>query len=517
MRFFIANIFILIFCISGAFAQRDLVKKSELQFSSDQEREAVLELLQGGDSYFEALGIIESVDENLMMAWKSGFDAHIDELITKPRRRDNWIYLNKVYHQLHRDYLVKYRDGANLSNTLIDGTYNCVSASAIYAMAFEKLQIPYVIKETPDHVYIIGESRRGPMQFETTDPVEGFRTFGYDFKKLFVYQLIAQKNITRQEFREKGMDSVFNQYYFKGREIGLKELVGIQYSNEGMLHWQKNEYKEAFNAFEKAYVIYPSKRISEFLFSSLVYHLQKSNYSDWYDVELLSRLPRYEQFDINYRGILADFDKVNQYYLIDHNDTEAIEKAYRLLRSELDERPRVELDYYYNYERARVFYNRGDYKSALDFVLGAFEVKPYNAEIELLLMNTFKQFLRAPDEELDIASRKLNAVIAKYPHLEENAKFGGLRLDFFLVGMLNAYHKKEIDMGDTLRERFLDLVNENPTFQFDPYIVGRAYSTAVYHYVESGEIPKANTLLSQGLNFAPFNAELINSKTLLEP
>ena len=354
-----------------------------------------------------------------------------------------------------------------------------------------------------------------PCFLKQTDPVTGFKTFGYDFKKYFVSQLIAQKLIHKKEL-DRGIDEVFNEHYFIGDPITLRELIGVQYSNRGILEMKENEFRKAFNNFEKAYLLYPNEDTRTLLFSALTNQLQVTNYADWDDIKLLAKIPRYESFDINYLGVLSGFDKINQYYHIDRNDTTTFKKAFELVRKDVPKPHQVEIDYLYNYERARVLYNRGDYLGALRFTLNAFQVKPNNAEIEILLLNNFRQFLRAPENEMEVAIKLLDAIMLENEQIATNRKFGGLRLDFSLIQMSNAYYNEQDEQGLTHHQKFLDLAADHPDFQFDPYIVGRAFSTAVYYYVKSGQLPTANSLLSQGLNYAPYNVELINSKSLLK-
>ncbi len=498
----------------GLSGQPSLVRISEVNFESPVEKQAIIDLIDGGDQFFEALSITEGVADTTVDRWKSEYYAFLNTYHTKERNRSNWIYLNKLFGKIHRKYLLHYNEGATMTETFSYGKYNCVSAVAIYAMAFDELGIDYVIKETPDHVYIVGLSRKGQMMFETTDPVTGFETFNYDVKKYFVAELINQKMVSPKEARGS-VDSLFNKYYFKGKDINLRQLVGVQYMNMGLIHLENKEYRESFTDFEKAYLLYPSKRIGQLLFTSLSYQLQYADYSDWRDVVLLSRIPRYEDYDVNMPGIVGSFNQVNQYYHIDRADFERFEDAYHTVRSELPEPYRTELDYYYNFERARLLYNRGDYVNALSFTEEAFKHKPRNSEVEILMLNCFRQFIRAPEDRLVMAMGRLEQILDTYDHLEENKKFGGLILNYYLVRMLNAYHNAEADVGTDLHNRFTELAHLNPEYQFDPYIVGRAYSTAVDFYVKSGEISQANLFLDKGLDYAPFNAELINSKKLI--
>lgn len=58
---------------------------------------------------------------------------------------------------------------------------------------FDELGIPYSIKETPTHVYLIADPNGEQILIETTDPVKGFAEFSNGFKQNFISTLLAQK------------------------------------------------------------------------------------------------------------------------------------------------------------------------------------------------------------------------------------------------------------------------------------------------------------------------------------
>lgn len=144
-------------------AQNDLVLISELQFENNQEKSAYFKILNGEDAYLEALSHHDHFESDSLTIWEQNFQVVLDELKAKTHRRNNNIYLHKVYKTLHKKYLSQYKETVDPCDVFSTGVYNCVIATAIYAMAFEELQIPYQIKETPNHVYLIGKGMNGPV------------------------------------------------------------------------------------------------------------------------------------------------------------------------------------------------------------------------------------------------------------------------------------------------------------------------------------------------------------------
>jgi outer membrane protein assembly factor BamD (BamD/ComL family) len=58
------------------------------------------------------------------------------------------------------------------------------------------------------------------------------------------------------------------------RKVNLSELVGLQHYNEAIVHFNKQNYKQAIDLLSKAYTRYPSERIEglKVLSIDLAYH-----------------------------------------------------------------------------------------------------------------------------------------------------------------------------------------------------------------------------------------------------
>lgn len=80
--------------------------------------------------------------------------------------------IKRIYNTIHNTFLEKYNIEAHFSDIFINGNYNCVSATALYSYVFESLEIPYKIKETPTHVYLVVYPKSYKIYIETTVPGE---------------------------------------------------------------------------------------------------------------------------------------------------------------------------------------------------------------------------------------------------------------------------------------------------------------------------------------------------------
>ena len=73
-----------------------------------------------------------------------------------------------IYDAFHDTFLKKYNSSVFFSEIFKNGNYNCVTATALYCYVFEKLDIPYKVKDLPTHVYLIAYPDLYNIKLETT-------------------------------------------------------------------------------------------------------------------------------------------------------------------------------------------------------------------------------------------------------------------------------------------------------------------------------------------------------------
>ena len=273
--------FIFIVLVTGrSFAQNNLFPVDEIAFKSNTEKELIRDFLSGDLSSFTAFLAISSEDSSRFELWEKKFNRFIeDQKAIKPSKKIKK-NVKRIYEDLHANFLKKYELLAYFDEIFESGTYNCVSAVAMYALTFEALSIPYVIKETPTHVFIIVDPENTQLLIETTDPVKGFKSFRPGFKENFVNQLLSVKVISEEEVSNKGLNMVFEENYFGGENLSLKELVGIQYYNKGASLYNNQQYLAAFEELLKAQLFYFNDELNDILSASLINALAQSDYDN---------------------------------------------------------------------------------------------------------------------------------------------------------------------------------------------------------------------------------------------
>lgn len=132
----------------------------------------------------------------------------------------------------HKKFFIKYWETAYFNHIFESGIYNCVTASALYAILFDKLGIQYTIKETPTHVYLIVNPGKENIMVETTDPQGRISVVTDEMKKQYVDYLKAEKLISDADLSGNTVNDLFYESYYGDSDISLIELAGLQYYNK---------------------------------------------------------------------------------------------------------------------------------------------------------------------------------------------------------------------------------------------------------------------------------------------
>src|SRR5690606_6287336 len=203
--------------------ENPLVRHEDLTFESSLEEEFFFKALSS-QSKENILGLFLAMDKNVgehdLVNYNKHFASGIVEVSSsRLDKKSPEKKIKTIYNTAHQHFLKKYEFKNHFSDIFTTGAYNCVSATALYAMIFNELDIPYSIKETPTHVYLISYPSTHSILVETTDPAGGYYVLNDKFKAQFVENLKESKLISEAEFRNSTTNDIFNEYYFTESDI----------------------------------------------------------------------------------------------------------------------------------------------------------------------------------------------------------------------------------------------------------------------------------------------------------
>ncbi|MEQ8925622.1 MAG: hypothetical protein RLO81_07385 [Fulvivirga sp.] len=168
-------------------------------------------------------------------------------------------FMSWMFYKVHRKILKNYTQYTSLASTIESGNYDCLSATSLYALLLNDLGYSPRLVETTYHIYLLVETENQRFLFESTDPINGFVESNQDIEQ----RLVDYSNENESPLASK----VVNYYKFSSavnEQIGMVKLVGLQYYNEAVEHYNSQKLISTIDLLEKASFFYHSDRITEF-------------------------------------------------------------------------------------------------------------------------------------------------------------------------------------------------------------------------------------------------------------
>lgn len=500
-----------------ASAQDSLILYKELTFSSPFEKEifddhflhkkiSLFKLFMAGGSLLK-----ESAIDQAEQRFYNSITASQQSPHKKHERQ-----IKNIYKHIHDTFLTKYEERNTFEEIFYNGYYNCVSATALYGLAFEHLSIPYVIREKPTHVYLIAYPQEERIIVETTSPAGGTLVIDQQFKQNYIASLKNQKLITASQAASTNVNELFDRHYFADEEnINLTALAGIQYMNEGLYLLNQKKPLDALYRMEKAYLLYPSERASFLMMNALHEAFQARKEKDLIHATLLARLSRYKKYSITAEMIYGEFSRVINTLLFEKNDQQSLENYYQKFLSALtDAELKKEITFIYNTECGRYHYTATRFNASIPFYEEALTIKPNHQEIINVFVSAIAQASRKKTNREIIDA--LEAFAQKHTFLSESNVFNELLGTAYLIEFDFQYRQNVPAEAERFRTAFENFARKNKGLSFDGYLVGQAYSAAAVYYFRKGQTSKARSLIATGLEISPGNYELMTRKRMIE-
>lgn len=485
---------------------------ADLSYNSPLEEKFFKAMLEKKDKE-SILGLFMAIDSTVTNAsyakYLRFFQDALHELKTKKlEKKTPEKKIKTIYGTVHDMFLKKYELENNFSDIFSIGSYNCVSATALYSLIFHELRIPYKIKETPTHVYIISYPNTSSILVETTDPTAGYYMLNERFKENFVNNLKSNKLISDAEYRTASINEIFDQYYFSESDISLIQLLGIQYSNDAIYKMDKLEWEKAFFQLEKGYLLYPSEKIKFLLLSASANILENIKYGSTKDLDLLVKISRHQEVGITPENIAAEFHKITRDQLIDDYQPTRYGQSYQYLMAEItDSATREEISVVYNYELGRVLLNKGEFRKSLEALENAYRQRPTNVDVQSMLIGAIINDLRSYDTNTEVVAR-MESHSKSFPQLIDNNNFASVLAGAYLIQFGQAFEQNKRTEGEKYKILFEEMYQKRSHLSIDKSNIGRAYSIAAIFFFKNGNTAKAKKILHEGLALSPGNFEI---------
>lgn len=192
------------------------------------------------------------LDNQSSVGVRSRFDKVIAVIGTEGSSSEMKL-LKRTYRLVREEFLEKYKVHASLGETLESGTYDCLTATALYAATLERLHIRYDIMETNYHIFIMVYTTRGTVLLEATDPVNGLVTGADEIHDHLTSYHLQQPTLPSNR--------VLNNYSFEiFRSISNHGLIGLLHFNQSARAFNEGDYLRSAQLLHQAQSWYDTPR-----------------------------------------------------------------------------------------------------------------------------------------------------------------------------------------------------------------------------------------------------------------
>jgi hypothetical protein len=182
----------------------------------------------------------------------------VSKLERKELNRKSTDFIRFLFTATRQKFLRHYQDYAGFSEMAVNGKYNCLTGTALYALLLDHFNIEYQIIETNYHIFLIAVTAEGQILIESTDPSHGFVTNPQEIKKRIT--LYKQNKVLETEDRRRYYRYNFTLF----NQVNLDQLEGLLHYNHAIAAFNQQNLPLAINHLSKALDLYNSPRIVEF-------------------------------------------------------------------------------------------------------------------------------------------------------------------------------------------------------------------------------------------------------------
>lgn len=508
----ITGILTLILFLSGisyASGGNEIIYFEDLEFNSEFERKTFEDIEHGKENLFRLFAAIdpdvtESIYEEFEKDLSTTYHAINTRKFSRARPEKKIEYL---YGYVNEKVLNKYQEKILFPHLFVNGTFNCLTASAYYGFLMDSLNISFDFRETTSHVHPVAFPENEQIKIETTNRIAGIEYYDEKLKTKFVNYLVNAGIITKEEYYKNSVESLFNLYFFPESSIGLKELAGLHYMNDALYKFHVSMFEDAFIQIKKAYYLYSSERMLAIYQFMLAEIISIAEFNDFGDAKVFVYLSRFSSERVEPSAIENLFLFMTDNLLLKQNKRNLYDEIYYYLMDNIsNEDVSSRIEFQYNLMRGKALVADYKFREGLELLENAFKINPRNLEVQSLLITTFAFiFQNAPSAAL---ISQLEEYGQMNPELLENGLYNSLKMNGNLKLAQENFDLGKSSEGMMNLSKFEQLYESHPGVEFDHSLVASAYSAAAVYYFKNYDTASAKRFLEKGLSYAPGNFEL---------
>lgn len=476
-----------------------LVYFSDLKYHSEFEARSFQQFAQSRADTFNLLMAIDEgiTDEEAREAERS-YNLELSNLIHE-KKGSNKIkrQIRKTSLLFHDQFLKEYDEHASYPVLFETGRFNCASASMLYSQALDRMEIPYKVMVSSNHVYLVANPGKKSVVIETTKPSHKNEIVADDFKHMYVNYMRENNLITEADYENKSVEEIFEESYDQVMEANFLSLPGIQYYNIAFDKLHEGASEEAFELAKKAYYYFPDERVKNLLYHASLLAIQGCDFQMVTDMDYLVQYARFENADQNY--LTAKFGTILKQHMQFVNKEDLCKSMYKRLISQIpDSSLRDELSFTFY---LRMSYENMHSEKLGEYITEAVDIKNNHKDANLMFESFIRQEL-SDHTDFRIALDSIRMLERRYGYDFMEPVFSELKS----IALLRiAEDELELDRPEEC-ERYLTQFEEvcyTPVKDQNlKWLIEMVYrKIATYYYYTNR--PLARKLVERGLTFVP--------------
>ena len=503
------SLMLLIAFDSIAYSSDSLVSFNDLSFKDNLERSAFLNF-ETEKTEMALLQLCLTSFEQLSLENSNKIHFTIDNFVKKLSKKGNSTNEEKSIQNLREavinKFLKVYKINSNFSELFETGSYDCITATSLYAILLFKLNIPYQIKEERNRIYIIAYPQSKKILIENIDTDQKYAIFQEHFTGKYVKSLFYENKIPLEEFEKINKETLFENYYFKSEELSLLQLASIKFNINSMIAVDEKKFQVAINEGLKSYFLDACMRNQVALKYHIFNALGSNGYMDKFDVDKLvfiCRLNNQKDKEVNNEFIISEYKTLLNSVLIKNNDQDSFEKYHNLIILNInDNLLKQEIEFKYHLEIARINLNKwNEKKLELYHIKSAFNIKPGDKEIKSIISEALNIKLNET-EDPEIVLQLIDDFMLAFQFLQTSQSALRIKAHCYLDLAYKNIINGNIKIGEQFLVKNEDLCKKN-TIVLEENIVEKGYMSAAKYHFNSGNKIKAKEYLAKGLELAP--------------
>ncbi|MBX2978959.1 MAG: hypothetical protein KF905_06675 [Flavobacteriales bacterium] len=414
-------------------------------------------------------------------------------------------HLRQIFNEVQSTFLVRYDAQALFGDLFTKGDFNCVTASALFALILNDLDIPYGIHLTPDHMYLATMVQGDPAVIETTDPVRGVFVVSQRARKKYVQEILRAKRISHGQIDSLGLDGALATLVTNDTVIDLRATVGTHYHNAGVFA-ADHDLQKGIDQLAKAYMLHASPHTKELLQLALLRQVEQLSYETFEDVRFLLDTYAFIEPPTMDRHIPTDHARLLDKHLIHRGDTAFVNSILdAFLELPRSEEARRKIRFQHHVEMGRYHALKRQWDPAVEHLLIAYSIEPDHVQVSALVTEALVHRLdRLPDRSSYVAH--LDELVAMHPELKGTPGIQHCYQIVYLIAAEDHFNIDERRKAEMFLKKFEALYEREEDLPVNA--VARAYIAGWRSWARARDSDKARNYLSRGLKIAPFNEDL---------